>query len=64
MELMSINSPIRSKRTPNNQFVTTDSSKNIDGIIRIFQQFHEMEAYEDIKLLIAGRGEEEANLKN
>ena len=37
--------------------------KNIDGIIRIFQQFHEMEAYEDIKLLIAGRGEEEANLK-
>ena len=37
--------------------------KNIDGIIRIFQQFHEMEAYKDIKLLIAGRGEEEANLK-
>lgn len=37
--------------------------KNIDGIIRIFQRFHEMEAYEDIKLLIAGRGEEEANLK-
>lgn len=38
--------------------------KNVDGIIRIFAKFHQMENYADIKLLIAGRGEEESNLKN
>lgn len=64
MELMSINSPIPKKKE--RQIISSSQlilRKNIDGIIRIFQQFHEMEAYKDIKLLIAGRGEEEANLK-
>ena len=37
--------------------------KNVDGIIRIFSNFHKEKGYEDIKLLIAGRGEEEKNLK-
>lgn len=37
--------------------------KNVDGIIRKFACFHKMNGYEDIKLLIAGRGEEEANLR-
>lgn len=37
--------------------------KNVDGIIRIFSDFHKQKGYEDIKLLIAGRGEEEDNLK-
>ena len=37
--------------------------KNVDGIIRIFSAFHKEKGYEDIKLLIAGRGEEEENLK-
>ena len=38
--------------------------KNVDGIIRIFADFHRQNGYEDVKLLIAGRGEEEAKLKN
>lgn len=38
--------------------------KNVDGIIRVFADFHRQKGYEDVKLLIAGRGEEEANLKN
>lgn len=38
--------------------------KNVDGIIRIFADFHQINGYEDVKLLIAGRGEEEANLKS
>lgn len=37
--------------------------KNVDGIIRIFSNFHKEKGYEDIKLLIAGRGEEEKKLK-
>lgn len=37
--------------------------KNVDGIVRIFSVFHKEKDYEDIKLLIAGRGEEEENLK-
>lgn len=39
------------------------SRKNIDGIIHIFSEFHRQKGYEDIKLLIAGHGEEENNLK-
>lgn len=38
--------------------------KNVDGIIKKFSLFHKMNGYEDIKLLVAGRGEEENNLKN
>ncbi len=37
--------------------------KNVDGIIRIFADFHQQKGYENIKLLIAGRGEEEDNLR-
>ncbi len=37
--------------------------KNVDGIIHIFADFHHQKGYEDIKLLIAGRGEEEMRLK-
>lgn len=37
--------------------------KNVDGIIKIFYKFHQLNGYEDIKLIIAGRGEEEHNLK-
>lgn len=36
--------------------------KNVDGIIRKFNRFHKMSGYEDVKLLIAGRGDEEDNL--
>lgn len=36
----------------------------MDSIIHIFAKFHQMRNYEDIKLLIAGRGEEETNLKH
>ncbi len=38
--------------------------KNVDGIIRIFADFHREKGYEDIRLLIAGRGEEEENLRS
>lgn len=38
--------------------------KNVDGIIRIFANFHKQRGFEGVKLLIAGRGEEESNLKN
>lgn len=37
--------------------------KNVDGIIRKFAKFHKMKGYEDIRLIVAGRGEEENNLK-
>ncbi len=37
--------------------------KNVDGIIRKFAKFHKIKGYEDIRLIIAGRGEEENNLK-
>jgi 1,2-diacylglycerol 3-alpha-glucosyltransferase len=37
--------------------------KNIDGIIRIFAELHKMAGYDDIRLLIAGRGDEEIALK-
>lgn len=37
--------------------------KNVDGIIRIFKKLNELPSYSDIKLLIAGRGDEEKNLK-
>lgn len=38
--------------------------KNVDGIIRIFEKFHKIDGYQDIKLIIAGRGEEENKLKD
>lgn len=37
--------------------------KNIDGIIHKFAKFHKIKGYEDIRLIIAGRGEEENKLK-
>lgn len=37
--------------------------KNIDGIIRKFAKLHKIKDYEDIRLIIAGRGEEESKLK-
>lgn len=37
--------------------------KNIDGIIQKFYNLHHLKGYEDIKLIIAGRGEEELKLK-
>lgn len=38
--------------------------KNVDGIIRKFARFHMQKGYEDIRLIIAGRGEEESKLKD
>ena len=37
--------------------------KNVDGIVRIYADFHREKGYEDVRLLIAGRGEEEEKLK-
>ena len=37
--------------------------KNIDSVIRIFARFHRISGYQDVKLLIAGRGPEEMHLK-
>ena len=37
--------------------------KNVDGIIEKFYQLHNLLGYEDIRLIVAGRGEEENNLK-
>ncbi|MDR9859875.1 glycosyltransferase [Treponema socranskii] len=37
--------------------------KNVDGVIRAFAEFHKIEKYKDVKLYIAGRGEEEQHLK-
>lgn len=37
--------------------------KNVDGLIRKFAKFHQIKGYGDIRLIIAGRGEEEGNLK-
>lgn len=37
--------------------------KNVDGIIEKFYHLHNIPGYEDIRLVIAGRGEEENNLK-
>lgn len=37
--------------------------KNVDGVIRRFFWLHKIEKYKDIVLYIAGRGEEEHNLK-
>ena len=37
--------------------------KNVDGIIRTFSKLHQKKSYKDVKLLIAGRGEEEQSLK-
>ena len=37
--------------------------KNIDGIINIYNRFHRIKGYEDVKLIIAGRGDEEIKLK-
>lgn len=37
--------------------------KNIDGIIKKFSRLHELEAYSDVRLLIAGRGNQENKLK-
>lgn len=38
--------------------------KNVDSIIKIFNELHKIERYKDIKLLIAGRGDEEDKLKH
>lgn len=37
--------------------------KNIESIIEIFSRFHALDGFSDVKLLIAGRGPEELNLK-
>lgn len=37
--------------------------KNVDGIIKKFYKFHQLNDYKDIKLIIAGRGEKEHSLK-
>lgn len=37
--------------------------KNVDGIIRIFAKLHAHKEYDDIELIIAGRGDEENSLK-
>ena len=37
--------------------------KGIDRIIRIFAELHKMRGYEDIRLIIAGAGDERANLE-
>lgn len=37
--------------------------KRVDGIIRRFAELHRVPGYEDIRLIIAGRGPEEANLR-
>ena len=38
--------------------------KNIDGIIRVFSAFTQIEGYEDIRLLIAGRGDQRPMLES
>ena len=38
--------------------------KNIEGIIRVFDSFTRMKGYEDIRLLIAGRGDRRPVLEN
>lgn len=38
-------------------------TKGIDKIIRIFAELHKTQGYEDIRLIIAGDGEERANLE-
>lgn len=53
-------------REKNRQIISSSQlvwRKNIDGIIRKFARFHALNGYEDVKLIIAGRGEEECNLK-
>ena len=48
------------------QFISSSQlihRKNVDGIIRIFQDFHALPGYADVRLLIAGRGEEEGRLR-
>lgn len=37
--------------------------KNVDGIIKAFSEFHKIGGYEDIMLMIAGRGDQELRLK-
>lgn len=48
------------------QFISSSQlvyRKNVEGIIRIFNDFHALPGYGDVRLLIAGRGEEEARLR-
>lgn len=48
------------------QFISSSQliyRKNVDGILRIFRDFHALPGYGDVRLLIAGRGEEEARLR-
>ena len=54
------------ERTKKKQIISSSQliyRKNVDGIIQKFAQFHNMKGYEDIKLIIAGRGEEEYKLR-
>lgn len=37
--------------------------KNVDGIIQKFEKLHALKGFEDIELIIAGRGDEEESLK-
>lgn len=39
------------------------ASKGVDKIIRVFAELHKTQGYEDIRLIIAGDGEERANLE-
>jgi len=53
-------------RTKKRQIISSSQlicRKNVDGIIRKFARFHALTEFEDIRLIIAGRGEEENNLK-
>lgn len=57
----------QSSRVKKRQIISSSQliyRKNVDGIIRKFSLFHMLKGYEDIKLLIAGRGEEEENFRN
>ncbi len=48
------------------QFISSSQlihRKNVEGIIRIFRDFHALPGYADVRLLIAGRGEEEGRLR-
>lgn len=39
------------------------SRKRIDKILKIYSEFHNITGFEDIRLLVAGRGPEESNLR-
>lgn len=49
------------------QFISSSQliyRKNVEGIIRVFRDFHTLPGYGDVRLLIAGRGEEEKRLRD